>query len=1050
MTSNNISIKIDNFIIEKQDSKDYLKKLSILIQELYNIEELTDSEEYLFRKENDIHIQRFIAVSFLRILSSYNEDNIKNNMHRILGQIQQYLPELKNILKITDKTKNFEIEKIFKNFVQEKEEELKEHLIFSGKKISDIISFQQKFRGTVNNKNQIVLKTVCSDLLKASTLNEVFKNIENFINSDEESKYENYLQVIGVIDNYLLNIEDNGTKYAKEIFYPSFTALKQIINKEIEKSPYILPANIDVNSTEKKYPFIKGSTNFISLIVTNHGVGFANNVKITIKGYNQEEISLYQKFRYLGNLKIESISVDFRYECLKTFQNSDIEIEVKWTDLKNDEHKKIKKTINLVAQNVNIDWEAIQFNKPYNLEPVENNSDLIGREIILNNLKNNINSPVGSSYIYGQRRVGKTSIVKTLQSSFSNSELLIIYIEAGDWNDAKDPFKSMKNLGERICKKIKKYSSKFQHLNIPKFEESFNLLTDFLEDVIEIDSKFRCLIILDEFDRISSNLYERGDIAKSFTLTLRAISNRANYGFILVGGEKMEYILSQWQEFNKFSPIRVDYFTKERDWEDFIKLITKPVENILEISESAITQIYEETAGNPYFTKKICMELYTNMINNRDIHVTEKEAIKASTIARNSANIGATDFSHFWEDGIKGTVEKEEEVSLMRRKLLIVLSQLLINEKLLIKQTIKDAGNFLGLKDYDTDKYLLEFEQRKILRSEDNVFHFVVNFFKEWLISGGKDKIIATFEEEERVILQQKIEEQISVKSEEINLVLENLQMYKGKKIVIDDIRNWLNQFEEISDQRLMFKLIQNFKLYSELEVRNKLQSLFSLIIKDFIKRNFERVLEQAKRKRDDLLVTYIDQSPGKGSSYYTKLFADENKLYTELICAPEMIQTKIKEKANIRGLVIIDDFIGSGKTIIDNFEAYFVSDLINLIKSRKIIIYICAITGFLESKEYILQKLENFNLNIEIIIVDVLNNTDKCFDANSKIFTNHLEQKKAKEICLQKGETLVHKNPLGFSNGETLIAFPINCPNNTLPIFWKKTHTWQPLFERI
>ncbi|KXH80470.1 phosphoribosyltransferase-like protein [Chryseobacterium kwangjuense] len=1048
MTSNETSVKIDNLITEKQDSKNYLKNLSILVQELYNIQELTYNEEYLFRKENNIEIQRFVAVSFLRILSSCNADHIENSKQRMLGFIQVSLPELKTILKITDKTKNFEIEKIFKNFVREREEELKEHLVFSGKKISDIISFQQKFRGTVNNKSQIIIKTVCSDLVKTSTLNEIFRSIESFVDSDEESRYENYQQVITVLNTYLSTVEYNGTKYAREIFHPSFTSLKQLITKEIEKSPYVLPADIDVRSTEKKYPFINGSKNFISLIVTNYGAGFANKVKITIKDYNSNEISLHHKFRYLGSLKVESISVDFQYECLKTFHNTSIDLEVKWKDLKNDQHK-IKKTINLVAQNVNINWEEIQFKKPYNLEPVENNSDLIGREIILNNLKNTISSPVGSSYIYGQRRVGKTSIVKTLQNSFSNSDLLIIYIEAGDWNDAKDPFKSMKNLGERIVKKIKKYSSKFQHLEIPKFEESFNLLTDFLEDVTDIDPNFRCLIILDEFDRISSSLYERGDIAKSFTLTLRSISNRANFGFILVGGEKMEHILSQWQEFNKFSPIRVDYFTKERDWEDFIKLITKPVENILEVSESAITHIYEETAGNPYFTKKICMELFSNMINNRDIHVTEKEAIKASTIARNSANIGATDFSHFWEDGIKGTVEKEEEVSLMRRKLLIVLSQLLINEKNLDKQTIKDAGSEVGLKDYDIDKYLLEFEQRKILQSEDNVYYFVVIFFKEWLISGGKDKIIATFDEEERVILQQKIEENLSVKTEEIDLILKRIEVYKSKKITINDIRNWLNQFEEVQDQRLMFKLLQNFKLYSELEVRLKLQNIFSLVIKDFIKRNLERVLEHAKRKRDDILVTYIDQSPGKGSSYYTKLFADENNLYTDLICVPEMIQAKIKEKISIRGLVIIDDFIGSGRTIVENFEAYFIDDLINLVKNRKITIYICAITGFLESKESILQKLTKFNLDIEILIVDILDNTDKCFDANSKIFENHLEHKKAKEICLQKGEILVQKNPLGFSNGETLIAFPINCPNNTLPIFWKKTKTWQPLFER-
>ena len=817
----------------------------------------------------------------------------------------------------------------------------------------------------------------------------------------------------------------------------------------MEKSPYFLPADIELYKTEKKYPFAKGQNNSISIIVANKGNGFASNVSLNIISIDSLGVEFADRVKYIGNLKIETIIVDFEYRVIEELNHLEIAIEVVWIDSEEKRCSKIEKIV-FNGQTSDLNWEEIVKIKPYNLEPVETNKDLIGRDTILQALQSTISMPLGSAYIYGQRRVGKTSIVKTLQNSICSDNFLVCYIEAGDWNDAKDAYKSMENLGIKICKKIKRFNVKFASVQIPNFAGSFNQISDFLDDITDIDKDFRLLIILDEFDRISNSLYERGEIGRSFVLTIRAISNRPQFGFILVGGEKMEYILSQWQEFNKFSPIRVDYFSKERDWEDFNKLIKKPVENILEISDGAIVKIYEETAGNPYFTKKICMELYSNMIGNRDVHVTDKEVYIASETARSSSNIGATDFSHFWEDGIKGKVEKEEEVSLKRRKLLIAISQVIQNSQALNIANIKDAGIEIGLMGNDVDKFLLEFEQRRILSLNKCQFSFVVNFFKEWLTSGGKEKIISTFEEEERVVLNQKLEEEASVKSDEIKSVLKNLKSYKGGAISIEDVRKWLDQFDDVFDQRLMFKLLENFKLYNELEIREKLSNLFTMIRRDLNKKGNVRVLDPKKKKRDDILVTYLDKSPAKGATYFAKIFADENNIYAENVCSPEFIEKKIIEKNTINCIVIIDDIIGTGNTIISNTKEYFDSTLVDIIKERNIPIYISVITGFLPSKEKIETEISLFiESDLNIFIADVLSSQDKCFSLQAQIFANSFESKKAREICMQKGEKLEAKMPLGYSNCELLVAFPMNCPNNTLPIFWKRTDGWEPLFER-
>lgn len=1046
----NIIKEIDDLIEKdfKNSGENYLNKLSTLIQNLNEVENFESYNNFLFNRENGNNIQRFISFCFIRILGGTNYQYLEKVKHQVLTQIIESLPDLCNLLGVNYRTETYQQEKIFRDFIKERDFDLSSNLCFNGEIISDLKVFQQNYRRTCNNKKNIILHAFVGDLLSRSTLDIIFNRMNEYLESTEESRYEVFCSLNKIIEQHIEEANVISTRYTKDYIVNPFTKIKEIIHEDIEKSPFYIPAFLEIYTTEKKYPLSEGIKYNFDIGITNKGKGYAQNVNIKISDFDKDNISIQKTERFIGNIKFENTVIEFEYEVLKEINSIVLEVEITWNSSDN-ERKKYSDIIELFAQANNINWEEIKQNKPYNLEPVETEPDLIGRDKILQKLRGLQTLPLGSSYIYGQRRVGKTSIVKTLLNSNNNPDLLILYIEAGDWNDANDAGLSMNNLGEKICNKIKRHNLKFKSIPVPDFKGSFNKITDFLEDVEQIDSNFKLLIILDEFDRISRKLYERGDTAQSFILTLRSISNKSQFGFILVGGEKLEYILSQWQEFNKFSPIRVDYFSKEEDLDDFRKLIQKPVENIFEFTDSAINAIYEETAGNPYFTKKICMELFILMIRNRDTHITDKEAQNAAHIARSSANIGATDFSHFWEDGIKGKFEKEEETSIKRRKLLILITEIMFSGEKLNKDKIIDKGFEIGLKQNDIDKYLIEFEQRKILHSNKNEYSFVVRFFKKWLLSGGVEKIVATFEEEERILINQKLEENQKIKTEEILNITNKPLIYKGKEITSDEIRKWISQFDDIIDQRIIFKILQNFKLYTELDIRQCFKTLYTSVKKEFKANNKVRILDSQKKKRDDIIVSYLDNSPAKGGSYFIKLFADENSIYFENACTPNNLEKRISEKNNINILLIIDDFIGSGGTMIKNIDNYFTEDFCKSLNEKKIITIFGAVTGYLEAKEKIQQKIDDLKITAKVLIIDVLNESDKCFCTSSTIFANNAERKRAESICKYQGGILEPKAPLGFSDCQSLIAFPLNCPNNTLPIFWKKTEQWMPIFER-
>ncbi|OBX21586.1 hypothetical protein A9996_17960 [Gelidibacter algens] len=703
--------------------------------------------------------------------------------------------------------------------------------------------------------------------------------------------------------------------------------------------------------------------------------------------------------------------------------------------------------LELDSQNSKIDWEKIEDTEPYDLEPVTNESEFIGRKKIIDSLKK-IGNKVNSSYIFGQRRVGKTSIVKTLQSSIKFENTLIIYLEAGDWSNAISPEQSMNDLGRKICNKIIKSNIKYKNLAIPQFNGSFNTITDFLDDVTEIDSNYKVLIILDEFDRISNDLLYQSEIAKSFVLTIRSISNRVQFGFVLVGGEKMEYILSQWQEFNKFKPIRVDYFDKKSEWEDFKNLIKIPVEGILEITDKAIDYIYMQTSGNPYFTKKICIELFQWMVSNRDTHVTEEEAKQATKIARSSSNIGATDFSHFWKDGIKEKEEKEEEISINRRKVLLAIGQLLQASIKTTKEAVIDKSMANGLNIMEAEKTLDEFIQRKIINVNNDEYRFIVKFFEDWLISNGLNKIITTFQEEQMLFLRNQYENHIKISSEEINILSQSWPSYKAKRTSTDDIRAWLEQFGDFEDQRAMFNILSNLKFYQTSEIRDKMEDIFREVRKEIAKSQKIVYKEQGKLKRDDILVSYLDKNPVKSGAEYAKMFVEVNNIYKDNSTNPDKIDRKLLELKNINSLVFIDDFIGSGDSVIENLKPIILSNLETL-KKNNIIIVIGVITGFEEAKHKIIKFGKKEGVTLEVKLIDPLNNSDKCFDDDSLIYIKPIDREKAKIICEKIGNKLEKRHPLGYHNCQATVVFPTTCPNNTLPILWKETENWKPLFKR-
>src|SRR5439155_6367837 len=140
-----------------------------------------------------------------------------------------------------------------------------------------------------------------------------------------------------------------------------------------------------------------------------------------------------------------------------------IEVDVSWRnfDLSLAKHRE---SFQFDAQRSDVDWAGLTQRDPYSLEPVTTEAELVGRADILAELVARAQAPsIGSSYLFGQKRVGKTSIVRTVKSHLSKLRLadyLVIYLEAGDYitGDAKT---TIDTLGHTLCDAIRSSDDRF-------------------------------------------------------------------------------------------------------------------------------------------------------------------------------------------------------------------------------------------------------------------------------------------------------------------------------------------------------------------------------------------------------------------------------------------------------------------------------------------------------------------------------------------------------------------------------------------------------------
>lgn len=288
-------------------------------------------------------------------------------------------------------------------------------------------------------------------------------------------------------------------------------------------------------------------------------------------------------------------------------------------------------------------------------------------------------------------------------------------------------------------------------------------------------------------------------------------------------------------------------------------------------------------------------------------------------------------------------------------------------------------------------------------------------------------------------------------------------------------IEAWLDNFtgEVFSaaiERKYALFALSRFMFFSKRMVREMLQSLYQEHFKapmiQRIRRNFQGTKDTAllhKIFEQELKATRFlgVGNPSESGAHLLYFFRQANYLKKDLFVdfssafevssvrkGASTIAGYAPREPGVHRYIFFDDLVGSG-----NQASSYLSRQLNKIRRLNNSLDIRFMSLF--STTAGLNRLNEPSMfDGKAMCLFELDETFKAFSGNSRYFSNHpqwFDKDEMLQISQHYGRKLWFRHPLGYDNGELLLGFSHNTPDNTLPLFWYDgKHTpWSPVFLR-
>jgi hypothetical protein len=806
----------------------------------------------------------------------------------------------------------------------------------------------------------------------------------------------------------------------------------------------------------KAYPLYDISREIHILVpLTNDGPGTALRVEFEVRP--DKETVLGPDILSVGDIPPGPFAASLPILLAEPATNIGVLLIVRWTVEGSEEQFSTRCHFFVESQRADINWASLEALEPYSTAVAEGDQ-FVGRKVKLHSIAGRLTRDrMLSTYITGQKRIGKTSLALAIRDYVlvhdNDDRYRFLDLEWGAFAGS-DPNDTVQALGEEVASFLCREMPGEPRPERSAFSGTLAPLVSLSKRLQRLSPHIRCVVILDEFDEIHPEMYRFGRLAEAVFSNLRSLSAQKNIAFILVGGEKMPYVMgAQGDQLNQFVREGLDYFSRAEEWDDLRSLICKPVDGLLTWRDGAINELFTQASGHPYYTKLLCAQVFRDAVLSRDADITQAEVLRSLTRLIGSLDVNA--FAHYWKDGIQADEDQAEAIALSRSRLLVCAGRVLRDGKRLCLDTISREAPLVGLISHEIQPLLNEMCRRGIMDQDADNYQVKIPLFELWLKEVGASRIIVDTLGDELAAQRYAGEAKAYVQGAEVVDVVSKWTSYRGRQIGTDDVRRWLGQVQSNEQQRYLFKILQHVRFVSELEIREKLRVAASLMVSQIP----EYVRTSKADRRKDILVTYIDGA-GKSGSYYASRFAEENFINAKAVLSPDdfVSAAEAYESAtdvSINAVVIVDDLIGTGKGISENLGT-FLSRTRTFLQQRTAFLGIVSLFATKDGEARVRREIKHSSsVRCDLRVCEMVGSDLQAFpDSGDDLgfWTSAEERDKAKALCVDLGARIYKKEPLGFGGKGLLLVFPNTVPNNSVPILHSDSRSnpeWKPLFER-
>jgi hypothetical protein len=712
--------------------------------------------------------------------------------------------------------------------------------------------------------------------------------------------------------------------------------------------------------------------------------------------------------------------------------------------------------LTFAQQTVEPNWEAFRAKPPYAINPIKDRKELFGRDTILTDLAMNVAGGV-STFLWGQKRVGKTSVLQVLASELAEQPgtrcIVLRMGELASLHEGQIAHTIASRLLEQCKSTIACPTEEF-------FGAGMGRLVPLIERLAREKPRDRLLVIIDEFDDLDPAFYT-GERGRQFVKALRSLSE-VGLTLFFVGSERMDAIYAAHSsDLNKWVNASLDRLTSE---EDCAALISRPVAGAIEFHPESIRWISRYCGGNPFYMHLLCNAVFRRCFQEHRTYVGECDV---EDVHRDLlGTLGPTNFAHLWEDNPELRLGEKQRQTAENSVFLACCAALGGSYENI--DDLSDAQTVLKLPAAQrlSAAQLKEVEGRLVRRGVLNRgagggFAIDLPIFRDWLMANADAHLVPVwrrYADDEALRKGPTEGAQLAIHVEPLSfpipeddlLPIADKLVYLGKQKDVAEIRRWLRQFDDDSRIEIAFLLLKRLaergfvNQGASISVQNRMQEVIQA----------ERLKigggswHVVRGRNDNLCITFVDSDTKSGAVTAREL---AKRLRPGKCGSFEEIQPWLKSHMETDPLLVIaDDFSGTGTTASDGLSRLRKLDpdsTNRLIKEGRVVC--CVQSAFPEASETIRSQYPT----ARFVAIETFGEDVRALDESAAIFESEGDLRFAKDALLQIGRQLWPQHPLGYGDIGGLVAFHNTVPNNTLPIFWcagtVNNRQWLPLLPR-